>query len=696
MKFAPLRAGRGRWLALLLLALACIALPRLENSSVRNALFSHYQQWEPRQRLDKPAVVVGIDSHSIEEYGQWPWPRDRLAQIINRIQAQRPKAIGIDIVFSEADRYSHTALTERFPDLPDDALKQIPDPDRALAQALANAPTTLAVVGLSNRLPGSGLPMKSPAIVDGARLLDNLPRYESGLVSLPPLVKAAHGEGLINGPQETISTSQERGVLRRVPAIAAIDFVPLLSLPLEMARLAFESDGHVAVDISPAGIERIWIGGYSLPTTPAGEVLLHFGRPQSDYYLSAADVLDGKVAQDAFTDRFVFIGFNAVALQDRIVTPLGDNLPGVDVHVQALESLLSGEALRRPDWVRHLETGLLALWGLLLVTIVPVLKRPRDAALAMLGISALTIVGGYALFHTARLLFDGPSVIYALVPVFIALLSSTLIAADHRRRQAERELHEGREATARMTGELDAARRIQMGLLPDPGKVFRGETRFAIAAVLEPARAIGGDYYDCFLLDEKRLCLAIGDVSGKGVPASLFMSMSKTLTGALTRRNIDLGQALRDVEVELSRNNPEYLFVTAFVAILDLQTGDLEYACAGHDAPLLQRDGTITSISTSVISGPPLCAVGNFPFTSTHLQLQPGDTLCLFTDGVSEAGGRAEDLFGRARLEAALKATTADTPLTERRNEILRQIRLFEDGQPPHDDLTLMLVRFLG
>ena len=695
---ALVQAGRGRWLSLALLALASMALPQFEETPLRNAQFSHYQRWEPRERLAKPAVVVAIDSQSLEKFGQWPWPRNLTAHLIEQINAHGPKAIGIDLLFSEPDQYSHETLAKRFPGLSADAFKHIRDPDRALAEALAAAPTTLAAIGLSKPLPGSGLPMKSPAIVDGARLLENLPRYTASLGSLPLLVNAARGEGLINAAHDDLSTAQERGVLRRIPAIAAVDFVPLLSLPLEMVRQSFGQQGSVALDLNPSGIERLWIGGYSIPTLSNGEILLHFGRHQSDYYLSAADVLEGKFPPAAFQDRFVFIGFSAMGLQDRINTPLGDNLPGIDAHVQVLESLLSGEALRRPSGMLRAESGLLLGWGLLLIAAIPLLRRPAQAALVMLLIAALTVGSGYALFHFFRLLFDGPSVIYLLTPVFISLLSSSLIAADRSRRQAERALQAERECAARLSGELDAARRIQMGLLPDPVAIFAGESRFEIAALLEPARTIGGDYYDCFALDERRLCFAIGDVSGKGVPASLFMAMSKTLTGALTRRNTDLGQALREVEVELGRNNPEYLFVTAFVALLDADSGHLEFVCAGHDAPLLQRAGKIAPLSSADVCGPPLCAVGDYPYASATAQLHPGDTLCLFTDGVTEAVGDSAgaDLFGRQRLIAALAASATERPLAEQMKEIRRRIRSFTGDRPPHDDLTLLLLRFTG
>ncbi|MBS1131251.1 MAG: CHASE2:Stage sporulation, partial [Proteobacteria bacterium] len=352
-----------------------------------------------------------------------------------------------------------------------------------------------------------------------------------------------------------------------------------------------------------------------------------------------ADVLAGVHPPELFNNHFVIIGFNSTGLQDRIITPLGESLPGIDIHAQVIESLLDGQALQRPYWIAQIELASLLCGGLLLIGTIPMLRARRYAALSFTALMLFLLAGGYLAFFAGRWLFDGASQIILLSPVFIALLGNTLITADTQRREAERQLQKSREEAAWVNGELDAARRIQMGLLPDTTAMFAEETRFEVAALLEPARAVGGDYYDCFMLDDRRLCLAIGDVSGKGVPASLFMAISKTLTGTLTRRQHDLGLALREIESELNRENPECLFVTAFISILDVETGTMEYACAGHDAPIVLRDGGLSRIDTANISGPPLCTADDYPFLAAKVQLLPGDLLCLFTDGVTEATG---------------------------------------------------------
>lgn len=691
------RLLRGRALPALLLLVAAVVFWHIDATpltSVRDSQFDRYQRHLPRSRDSEPVIIVGIDSASLVRHGQWPWPRDLVADLVERVHAGQPLAIGLDVVFAEPDQYSPASLKRRLPELPAELRQQLPDPDQRLAQALRGKPTVLAVIGLAQALPGAGQPANPlPAFTHPPALEPRLPKFASAMTSLRSLEQAAGGEGLINASPDRPDSSTERGVLRRVPSLAYVNDHPLLSLPLEMVRQALGDDAPVVAEGDAGGMQAIRLGDYRLPTLPNGELLLHFGKPSSNYYLSAADVLDGIHPPALFANKFVIIGLNSTGLQDRIITPLGDSLPGIDVHAQVIESLLAGEALRRPASMRWLEMATLLAGGLIMIAIVPA-WWPRKAVFSFLAISLLLLAGGYAAFAGGRWLFDAQSQILLLSPVFIALLSGTLIRADEKRRRAQAQLQESREAAARVDGELDAARRIQMGMLPDPAAVLAAEPRAEAAALLESARAVGGDYYDVFLLDEDHLCFAIGDVSGKGVPASLFMAISKTLTGIVARRQLPLGEAVQQLERELSRENPAYLFVTAFVGVLDLRDGTLHYVCAGHDAPCLLRGSDLLRIDTEAIAGPPLCALGDYPYVAGETRLQVGDLLCLFTDGVSEAR-HGNVLFGRARLEEALcEIETADLPSAV--NALRGRVRAFEAGEVAADDLTLLLLRWTG
>ncbi|MDP3539696.1 MAG: CHASE2 domain-containing protein [Azonexus sp.] len=695
--FALLRAGRGRALPLLLLALAILALHNIDSTplaSLRDAQFDRYQRQMPRVREDEPVIVVGIDSQSLAQHGQWPWSRDLIARLVDHIQAGKPLALGIDIVFAEQDRHSPEVLAAKLPSLSRSALAALPDPDRILARSLGGGPTALAIVGLSNPLPGSKQPSRPLPVFTQQPALDQvLPNFVGALASLSMLEDAAAGEGLVNASTDTLRSNTDGGILRRVPTIGLIEHQPFLSLPLEMFRLALREGGTVTPVLGRHGMEALQIGDYRFPTQANGELLLHFGRASSNYYLSAADVLAGIHPPEMFSSRFVIIGFNSTGLQDRVITPLGESLPGIDIHAQVIESLLTGAALKRPVWMAQLELAALLFGGLLLISTMPILQ-PRYAVVSFVALLVIICGGGYLAFHLGKWLFDIASQALLLSPIFISLLANNLIAADSQRREAEKHLLASREEAARVNGELDAARRIQMGLLPDPARLLADESRFAIAALLEPARAVGGDYFDCLMLDPRRLCLAIGDVSGKGVPASLFMAISKTLTSVLTRRQPDLGQAVRNIEEELSRENPEFLFVTAFIAVIDVESGEMEYVCAGHDAPILLRQGEVSRIDTAAHGGPPLCAIGDYPFIADRVQLQPNDLLCLFTDGVTEADN-GEAMYGSKNLEnAILQAKTGDLQVAV--NRLRDSVRHFEAGHPPSDDLTLLLLRWTG
>ena len=188
-----------------------------------------------------------------------------------------------------------------------------------------------------------------------------------------------------------------------------------------------------------------------------------------------------------------------------------------------------------------------------------------------------------------------------------------------------------------------------------PAAAFPGETRFDLYAMLEPAREVGGDLYDFFLLDADHLFFMIGDVSGKGLPGSLFMAISKALyKSTALRRHGQVAVMMREADAEISRDNTEGLFVTVLAGILDARTGALEYCSAGHEPPLLLPRGARALQRLDEGGGPPLCAVDGFPYEPATRRLEPGDTLCLITDGVTEAAGPDGQLYGRERLDALL------------------------------------------
>jgi sigma-B regulation protein RsbU (phosphoserine phosphatase) len=215
-----------------------------------------------------------------------------------------------------------------------------------------------------------------------------------------------------------------------------------------------------------------------------------------------------------------------------------------------------------------------------------------------------------------------------------------------------------------------------------------------IFAALEPAREVGGDFYDCFFVDEHRLCFSIGDVSDKGVPSALLMAMTKTMIKSRAVSDASTASIVAHVNEELCADNDSGMFVTLFAAILDLRTGELTSTNAEHNPPLLKRaDGTVDWLSQR--DGPVVGSLPGMAYGQTRTLLCPDDTLLLYTDGVTEADDGSDALFSAPRLERLLAATESEDmhALVDR---VRDAVVAFEAGAPRADDMTLLALRFRG
>ena len=261
----------------------------------------------------------------------------------------------------------------------------------------------------------------------------------------------------------------------------------------------------------------------------------------------------------------------------------------------------------------------------------------------------------------------------------------------------QRYLIEMQAATAareRVEGELSAARDIQAGMVPHTFPPFPDRTEVDVFALLDSAKEVGGDLYDFALLDRDRLFFVVGDVSGKGVPAALFMAMTTTLFKATALSTKTTGEIMTRVNAELSRDNDAMMFVTAVCGILDLRTGAVQYSEGGHEPPFLRRaDGSLSRLpkQQSIALGIADDAI----FETGRFKLAPGDALVLFTDGVSEAANLADELFTVERMETALSTAQAVTArhLAE---GLAGDVRVFVGEAPQSDDIAILVVRYEG
>jgi len=675
-------------------------------SSVQQWLFDAYQRLLPRERQAQPVAVVAIDENSLKALGQWPWPRSQMAALVDAIARHDPAAIGLDIYMPEADQSSPERVADRLDSNHAglaDALRQLPPHDVRLARSLRDAPTVLGAAGFKFSTYSTREGMRTvPIEVSGGDALAFLHSFPFVLTSLPELQVAAHGQALVS--------VREDAVVRRIPLVAAIGPVPTPSLAMEMLRVASGS-GAIDLDVDRHGVRTVRVAELTVPTQAGGDVWLHFARGEAGAQLrniSAVQLLVGKVSGEALQHKLVLVGLTGSGLNDWRVTPLRESVPGIEIQAQLLESLLDGRMLLRPWWMPYAELAILLALGLAMIVWIPGAlarhdqhggRRPRRVGAGVSLVCLMLLGSGVALFHAQGWLFDGAGMSIAFAATLAGLVSSSTLEVerDNRRLAAlERDL---REDAARLAGEMEAARRIQLGSLPDARTAFAGERRFAIGALLEPAREVGGDLFDFFMVDQRRLCFLIGDVSGKGVPASLFMAVTKTLSRSFAMRLAGGPSAVVSAaNLDLSRGNVETLFVTMLLGVLDVQTGALELVNAGHDAPWLRGPGrSPRQVSAPAhAGGPPLCVLDDFAYTVQHLQLAPGDDLVMMTDGITEAANPAADLYGSERLRVALAAVGDAAPVEAIVKRLRSDVADFVDGAEASDDLAILVVRWNG
>jgi sigma-B regulation protein RsbU (phosphoserine phosphatase) len=256
-----------------------------------------------------------------------------------------------------------------------------------------------------------------------------------------------------------------------------------------------------------------------------------------------------------------------------------------------------------------------------------------------------------------------------------------------------RNLTETTAAKERIQSELKVATDIQASLLPRLFPAFPDRPEFEVFATMDPAKEVGGDFYDFFFIDENRLCFLIADVADKGVPAALYMMVAKTLLKSEAQRIGAPDEILRNVNNILAADNENCMFVTVFCAILDTRTGEVSFANAGHNPPLVNKPDGFAYMTPKVgfVLGP----IPDSAYERESIVLLPGDTLFLYTDGVTEAQNSDSELYGEHRLLDAVKLSGAES-LTEMIHFIRAEVTRHADGAPQSDDVTMLAIKFKG
>ncbi len=457
-----------------LTAVRGLDLPLL--AQARLAVFDSYQRLSPRPAPATPVKIIDIDDRSLAEIGQWPWPRHRLADLVDRLTSAGAAAIAFDMVFAEPDRMAPSEIARMLPGAAGAAglaglLERLPNPDRRFRDAIARSPVVLGM-GLVDRPTDRAPELMAGMAAIGPDPLAFLRPFSGAVANLPMLEGVARGQGSFS------VTADADDVIRRVPLVQTIEGRIVPSLAVEALRVAQGASTlgirsravtEAAAAGRRAGLETLRVGQVDVPVDPDGHVWMHYRTIEPERTLSASSVLDPNTPADALREavegHILLIGTSAVGLKDLRSTPLNPFEAGVAIHAGLLEQMLTGWFLTRPDWIVGLEVGGSALLGFVLAVAL-LLVGPGMSALLGAGSAVAVGAASWMAFEKAHILADPTFPLLTLASVHLTVSLITHIFA-------ERDKHAIRTAFTHYLAPAIVSR-----LAEDPARLkLGGETR---------------------------------------------------------------------------------------------------------------------------------------------------------------------------------------------------------------------------
>jgi serine phosphatase RsbU (regulator of sigma subunit)/CHASE2 domain-containing sensor protein len=490
--------------------------------------------------------------------------------------------------------------------------------------------------------------------------------------------------------------SDPDGVIRRMPLVFTVDGESVPAMAAELAARATGAPAPAQAATAGAVADTITLnfagGADAIPTFSLGDLRACVEKDDKDFFRrhfdgkvvlfgTLLDVEDRKITSKRFTTAPEGARAERCALTAPAAgqTFIRDSISGVYVQATTVNNLIRGDALVEFDRIR---TGIASFTLAALAVAAALTLGPSGAVLAFLGLAAFWSAGATVAFRDALAVPLVEPLLTALVALG-ATIGYRLVVAD-RMMAVQMAQKRAREA------EMASAAAIQRAMLPSLQASEIAPGGLDIFADMIPARDVGGDLYDIVKLDGSRVMITIGDVCGKGVPASLFMAITQTVMRLGVRSGQDLQAEINAANNLLVANNREEMFTTLFCGVIDVPAGTITYCNCGHNPPLVLRKGE-SAFESLRKCGPPLGIIGDAGYAARSTALAPGDMLLLYTDGVTEAETSQSDQFGTQRLEQTILEMRGHAARSVVEH-VIKRVAEFTQGTPQSDDITCVAV----
>ena len=652
----------GFWVTFFLWAVATTNLFKITDFG-RNTSLDALTKFYPFESLypnnSGSFVFVNIDDNSLKTIGQWPWPRQISAKLIDKISHSGAAAIGVDILFAEKDRFSPDNLSQSL----GISKKEIMtigalNGDKILGEIVKETPTVLAFA-LSNQKINN-----KETLANHFVLMGEPPYYllnAQSLIQPIPELQGAKGMGFVN-------TNKSEGMIRETPLVVQFqdNFFP--SLALDMLRVAQGADNHVMKQSDLGESVLIKTGQLTVKANDEGSFIFHHGHMNRFTQIPASEILSNQTFD--FKNKIVIIGASAAGLGDIHSSNLEDDIPGPLFHLQLMDQALSDRYITYHVFYDRLIfllcAGLSILFSFLMLRV-----AYRYVLIGIPALAAILIFLSVERFLHAGFIFNTPIALVLLFSGSMTTYFNQIAQKIMLGRAVEKDIADAKDVQTTLFPAADAISNISGGVIP--------------------YKSLSGDFIDYFKVGHK-ICFIEGDVSGKGVPSALLMARSVALFRLFARHNLAADMIAKRINDELYSHGTADKFVTSVMGWYDMEKQEITFVNCGHNPVLLIDDTTHQLFDQT---SPPLGVVGKEDFSPSIVTLayMPKNVLYIVTDGISEAMIKvAKDKEQEIGMEGLLRITQKQTTLTamQRVEQTLGLIR--NQKLRATDDATILVI----
>ena len=638
------------------------------DSNLKNRIgylnYDFYQNIFEKNFSTNKVIIVDIDEESIKKLGQFPWRRDIHSIILDKLQSANVALVAFDIFFSETDKQNPKKILTEFNIVAD--IKSIIDTDNLFLESIKNSNVILPLVGSTKDTKKNQFSIKSNIITKGEDPLNYLYNYQGFIASLNQFNEAAKGLGSIS------IIDSEDGILRAVPLFLNINQQLTPALSMEAIRLLNSEENYV-IETDLSGIQTIKTRSTNFKINENGLKFIKFKKINKESYVSASDIYDGNFDKELFKDKIILIGSSAEGVFDLVKIPTGDIIPGVQVHANIIDNILSKDFIEISYFTKILE-NIILLFGLIIIMLITNYFKPIYSIINYLFLTII-IFAVSIIFYQINYFVEIYNIILFSSSLFLFLLYLRFV-------EENKSSLENEKKQLLLKKEREIAGEVQKKLFP-----IKKDLENFIYAKNIPAKDVSGDYYDYIKVSDNEIYFTLADVSGKGIKAGMLMANASSVFKSFSKLKFSINELAQNINNQVKESSYKGMFITAVIGKFNLLTKEVEFVNFGHESIMcFNNDDNLFSYIKA--DRPPLGLLhikDSSVIKTSKINLK-NKKMFIYTDGVTEGYIDGEQEFTVKGVEKDILKNSSLT-IKEIIDSIVNKLNNRDNLR---DDITIM------